>query len=867
MRYAISRVLESGALRGAICVILLTTILILSACKGGGGGAATTTVLTGSSGSLCLTDEYSYRVELEGQSPAQYGVNPDPLAQAYEGNIGGQIRGVAQMNIALPGEEPENLLLWGRGASVAYGTQEVEAGAILLKKPGAVMDIAPIRHEGKQMLVYGTERGIGIIGPTSSGGLADMAAQGAWRSVPAGVLSLAASEDGGRILFTSKDGFMQQISTAQIIGGESCSGIVATKFFNEAAQEDMVPVKVQLGEGHAFVLSKLASAVTTTAPTFSQVYDPIFKAMAYDGVLSTVSAINLESGAGAEAGYTAEDGSFDRYDRFIPTDITSDGQHLYVVGLAYAQASVAEFQSAKCTIEEFAEDPVECLKNFASNGELADYTGGTSIEKFVAGFFVYRNMEDLSKADHFEVISISNWVDDKDAPPFTYAIGASTERVFVRGANFIVIKHRVGTTSEDWVYDATGDKGNVGLTTGVPNKVVPYLGGAATSFTAVRQSDGSGASELEFTTEPPDSTFSVLDTGAIFVRVDGAGENSRLVAAIEMASYRGGKLYLENAVTREYINVSAGGMFVSRAAYDGAKLAFAWSSTVNESSQHWRIAIQSGFDSSTRGELLIARSGGSAGEFDGFPAVSSSSKDPSKLRGVGGMALSADGKLAVLFSGYSNNKWYHQVGLYKLTKSGDAYEAPKLIGISDTITSNGSSSAHPGSVLAVRKDGTKYETIFSNADSIRSWKITPSESSPPGGTPSKLFGVNQFVDAAMDAQGGSKMAIASGNTIIIKDADNTSADGVAVAVQAREGTSLDRLVGARVAFSGSILALASPYGAAYTFSLYQVGGDSISFVAGTTLTRFFDVKAFRFFPTYLLASSQAGGIEIYDLSN
>jgi hypothetical protein len=609
--------------------------------------------------------------------------------------------------------------------------------------------------------------------------------------------------------------------------------------------------------------------VLGTAPTFNQAYDPIFKAMANDAILSTVSSIDLAEGGSTEIGYAASNGSFDRYDRFIPSDIFSDGQNLYVVGLAYAQASVGEFLSEKCTGEEEASDPVECLKNAAKDGKLADYTGSSSLDKFVAGFFVYRNMEDLSNADHFEVINISLYKEDENAPPFIYAIASLGDQVFVRGANFMVAKMRTGETSESWTFTAVADSTNVGLTTGLPNRILPYGAGAVSSFTAVRQPDGAGASELEYM-DISALAFSVIDTGAIFVRVDGAGEDSGLVAAIEMASSRGGKLFLENAVTRKPIGISYGGNYASHAAYDGSKLAFAWSSTgttaVPEKDQPWRIAVQTGSVATSRGEANLSRSTGSNGEFSGFPSMSSS--NPNAQRGVSGMALSADGNyLAVLLGGYSSSKWYHQATLYRLNKSGGAYEAPKLVGISGKVESSGSSGAHPGRVLAVRKDGTKYDTIFTNADSVRSWKVAPNSSSPPAGTMKKMFGVSKFVDAAMDAQGSSKIALVSGNKIIIKDADNPTAEGLAVSVQMLESTSLDKLTAARVGLSGPLLALASPYGAAHTFSLYQVGSGSISLVSGTKLSRFFDVKVFRFFPNYLLTSSQAGGIEIYDLSD
>ena len=867
MRYAISGIFGIRPTRAVWGVILLTSLIILSGCKGGGGD--TSAGLTGSSGSLCLTDEYTYRVDIDGQSPVQYGVNPDLLAGAYEGNIGGQIRGIAEMNIAAPGEEPQVMLLWGAGASVRYGTHEVEAGEILLKKPGAVMDIVPISYNGQQLLVYGTERGVGIIGAASGGGLADMSSQGAWRSVPAGVLSLAASDDGSRILFTSRDGFLQQISTADIIGSEECSGILATKVYSEAAGEDMIPTKVELGAEHAFILSKLSSTVLTTAPTFDQAFEPIFKAMAADTMLSTVSAVNLASGAATEMGLAAKDDSFKKFDRFIPTDISSDGQNLYVVGLAYAQTSVGEYLSTNCTSEEDAADPVECLKNGAKSGALVDFAGSDSVlEKFVAGFFVYRDMADLTKADHFEKVFISLYKDE-EAPPFIYAIAGKGDSVYVRGSSFVIAMGREGETAESWIPQAAGGSITTDLIAGIPNRIMPYGSGAVSSFTAVRQSDGSGASALEYS-DVAASVFNVLDTGAIFVRVDGAGEETGLVAAIEMASYRGGNLFLENAVTRK--PVEPGSMlnpYVSNAAYDGTRLAFAWSalgtSSSPEKNQKWRISVQSGSDSATRGEVLIERGGGTNGEFTGFPALTSD--DPTKQRGIGDMAFAEGEYLAILFKGYASQKWYHQVALYKVTKGTDNYNQPAIAGISNTVTSTGKSSAHPGKILGVRKSGSVYEVLFTNATSIYSWKLTPDTSSPGSGTLDAIFGVTDFVDAAMDAKGGSKIAIVSGHKIIIKDADNASAEGQAVSVQTLEGSTLEMLYGARVGLSGSILAIATPYGAAYTFSLYQVGSDSVSLVAGTTLTRFFDVKVFRFFPTYLLASSQASGIEIYDLSN
>ncbi len=847
---------------GSVTAVAL--VFIMGACKG--GQPTGVAGLSGSSGSLCLSDAYTYTVDLEGVQPSSYQFNPDPLAEIYEGSIGGQIRGVASMNVALPGEVPNEVLFWGNGASVRYGTPDGEEGSVLLMKPGAVTDLAPIVYEGKQMLVYGTERGVGVIGPDASGDLEDKSKEGAWRSVPAGVLSLTANDDGSRILYTSADGYLQQISAKAIMGGENCSGIISSQVYSETAGADMVPIKAKLAGDNAFVLWKLASTVRTTAPTFDQAYDPIFTAMAEDTTLASVSSINLASGKASDVGFQAEDDSFDRYDRFIPTDVASDGSNFYVVGVAYAQKSVGEFLAANCA---GATDIVECLREAARDGKLADYTGGTGIDKFVAGFFIYRDMSDLSKADHFEVIHISLYKNDENAPPFQYAISVLGEQVFVRAPNFMVAKMRSGSASESWTFTAVADPTNVGLTTGLPNRITPYGGGAVSSFTAVRQPDGSGASELEFM-DMANMTFKVIDTGAIYIRLDGAGQTSGLVAAIEMAAERGGKLYLENAVIRKPIDISFDGAFVSHAAYDGSRLAFAWSSTGNvanpEYSQPWRIAVQSGSDSSTRGETSISRSGGSAGEFKSFPAVGPQSENPGQLRGIGSMILSEDIKLAVLFSGYASNKWYHQMALYALSKTGDNYDPPALIGISNTVISAGTTASHDGKILRIQKIGSDHEVIFSNAEKIYSWKVTGNQANPPAGTLTEIFEIPKFVDAALDAKGKSKVAIVSGDKIIVKDLANPSAQGVTFDVERKEGSTLTRLIGARIGMSENALALASPYGAAATFSLYNVDSGSISLAAETSLTRFFDVKIFSFFPNYLLASSQASGVEIFNLS-
>ncbi len=855
-------------LRIAADVTALTLILILMGCSGGGGGGGSaTTLVSSTSGSVCMNGEYSYRVEVSGGTAQDIQLEPDPLAAGYQGSMGGQIKGVASMNLAASASEPVEMLVWGSGATIKYGTEDTVLGTVVLQRPGAVTDLAPIAYGGKQMIVYGTERGIGLAGADSSGKLTDLASSGAWRSVPFGVVSLAVSDDGSSILFASGDGYMQQISTAQLESGEKCSGVVVAGITPSSAGEMFVPVKAVIGGPHVLVLAKSSSTITTSAPTFEQAFDPIFSAIANDAPSATVAAISSSGGQAAAVGFTAEDGSFSRFDRFIPTDVASDGTNFYVVGIAYSQQAATQFIGSNCSGQQ-SSDTTVCLREAARNGTLVKYMGTSGLYQFTAGFFIYRKTDDFSKADHFAQIQLPAFIQDENAPSFIYVIEASGDEVYVRGPNFLTSMHRDTSSSgkEDWKYDAVADS-KAGLMAGLPNRITPYAGGAVSSFTAVRADDGSGASALEIMAA--DRTFKVIDTGAIYVRVEGASlvSGKALVAAIEMAFGRGGKLYLENAAERNSISMGVGGAFASRAAYDGAKLAYAWSSIASEATQPWRLAVQAGTDKTTYGEKTINRQGESTGEFKDFPAVAAGEANPGVLRGIGGLMLSPKGTLTVLYNGYSasEGKWYDQLAIYPITKQASKYEIGAAICVMNTLVTQGGENEDAGSLLAVTESGGNYEAIFAAPAGIYSWKCVPPNNAEP--VASQIFGTTNLVDAAVDAKGGSKISMVDGDKIVVKDLANRQASGLAVSVQRKQGSQLSKLVGAHVAMTGNAIALASPYGAAATFSLYSIAQGQPSLVAATPLSRFFDVKSFSAFPQYLLASSQASGIEIYSLAN
>jgi hypothetical protein len=359
--------------------------------------------------------------------------------------------------------------------------------------------------------------------------------------------------------------------------------------------------------------------------------------------------------------------------------------------------------------------------------------------------------------------------------------------------------------------------------------------------------DRTGASALELMSA--DGEFSVLDTGAILVRVEGGG--GKLVAAIEMANSGGGNLYLENPATRfpigdlGYLNP-----YVSHADYDGNMLAFIWSSTgtenVPEAEQGWRLMVQQGSDAGTRdGYLLIPRS--------------------NLLNGVGDLALVSDhNKVAVLYTGFSNGKWHYQLGLYHYASDQGRYRA-SVVGLSEMLDKSGPLSSHPGRILKVGEQGGVYQIMFSAADGVYSWKVTPGGlGQPEKGTVSTVFSQSGMVDVVLDALGTSRLALLSGSRIIIKDMANPNADQFGVMVPRPEGSS-GELVGARIALADDVLALATPYGAASPFFLYRIQDGSISLVASCSTCRFLDVNIFKSFQDFLLASSISSGIEIYSI--
>ena len=275
-----------------------------------------------------------------------------------------------------------------------------------------------------------------------------------------------------------------------------------------------------------------------------------------------------------------------------------------------------------------------------------------------------------------------------------------------------------------------------------------------------------------------------------------------------------------------------------------------------------------GPDADTRGtKSFIARSGDSK-YFKDFPTIETDDS-PGVVRGIGDLAFDADGgKIVIMLTGYKSGSWYHQLGLFGYKETEGKYSAV-LSAISDTQTKDGSAMSHSGRILrATKASSGKYEVIFSTSDGIYKWTVTAgTQANPEEGDIKRLFSVSNFVDASADALGGNKVAIVSGYNISIKDLSNTSAEGSSTRVARAEGSTLTKLIGAKVSLAGGMLSIATPYGAAYPFSIYTVPGSGAPTIAATCEScRFLDVNVFKTFPNFLLTSSMTSGVEIYSTS-
>ena len=837
---------------------ILTPLIIATGCsgsKGGGGGVGATL------GKICNETSSTYSVELEGAGQELLEVEQNPIASKYVGSVGGQIRAVEKFSFVKPGGSLFQGMAWGLGAAIRYGTPDEIMGLFPLKKPGGLTGLSQINVDGTNKFVFSTENGMGLLVLDESGYFGEE--EGSYRPVLSqngpfsGVLSIDARMDGSVIAFTTPDGYLQTTSAKALSSGEKCADILTTASKLNYAGENYLPVKVKLGTDRAFVLAKPFTAVTSVAPTYEEAYGPLFMGLVSTVPPAIVRSVGLGDHKVLEAGFTAADGSFGSRDGFIPTDIAYDDGVLYVAGLAFRSLGVSNFLVDNCPSAESAEEKTKCLLAAASDDGAALTVYG-DLHPVTGGVFVYRNLDDLSKASYFKVVPVSVFPHDTKAPPFTYRIAVKDSQGYVRGPNFFLPMTRSDSSEEEenWTLGKEVDLAS-GLESGIPNDIIIMSNATASSFTAIKNADGSGASALEYGNS---GGITVRDRGAVYVRVEGGGSNADgvLIAAIEMESEKGGRLYLENTAERVRIYIDKNlidenlidtgayaNSYVARADYDGENLVFAWSSTgpegKTEETEPWRLAIQKGKSSATREEKELVRAETPEGIFKGFPDA--------KTNAVGDVFISKKGKVAVLFTGGSEGKRYFQVALYDTTLN--------LKGVS--LARGPVAGSHLGRVLKI--DGSTV--LFSAPDGIYSWTAGIGDA-----TPQKKLALADLVDVSVDPTGkSSRIAIVSGFKIDIRDVNGLSNSLFEIPLPKAVDYAGSRLAGARVAMSNNLLFLSVPYGLTSSrLLMFDILKGASQVPKQCQSCNALDVNVFEADPRFLLVSGAASGIEIYDLS-
>ena len=850
-------------------VAILTPLLILAGCSGGSGGAGT---IAASIGTICNESDSRYTISVDGESARAIDSSLNPLLDSYVGSIGGQIRAVDSLAISDEGEALVRGMVWNLGGSVRYGLLDELLGTIPLKRPGAVTGISHLRVDGKTKVVYGTEWGLGLMS-IQSDKLVDNPQY--FRSVPArngvisGVLSVDAMTDGGLVAFTTADGYLQTTTISALMSKEKCTDVAASATALKVGDQSYLPVKVRLGGGRAFILAKAPSALTTIAPTFKEAYWATFKGMVSDFAPATVRAAVLSDHRVLNAGFTAADGSMSSFDGFIPTDISTDGEALFVAGVAFRSAGVQSYLAQKCSSASDDSAKIECLLEGAKGTSLVTFLY-KDVSPLGAGILIYRNLDDLSKATHFEMVPLTSFKVDADAPPFSFRIAEYGGKGYVRGPNFLLPVSRSddGTSDENWTLGSEIDADS-GFIPGLPNDLILFDDGAISASTAVKDDDGAGFSALDYVDSK--GAFTLLDAGGISVRVEGGGVSSSgtLIAAIEMENAAGGTLYLENPTSRTAISdIEYDNAYVSRAAYDGTSLAFAWSSKgaddTPEWKEKWRFAVQRGADSSTRSEeFSFFRRGDSKGIFDGFPEISASTSEPTEVRGIGDLNLpKGSNMLAVLFAGHDGNSWYLQPALISFASaSSGRYGKPAISAVGATM--GPISGLMGGRILKVASSGSATVVTFAGPDGIYTW------TAGDGAAAQKISGMQggALISAAIDPVGKKNVAAVSGFKVDVRDLTKPSST-VSFAIPKASGYSGSAAVGARVAIIGNGVYVATPRGVASApLLIYDLSKGASQTPSACAGCNYIDVSAFEADPRYLLANGAGSGVEIYKVGD
>ena len=847
-------------LRQSQVLCFLGTCLLsfsLLACGDSGSGTETAqlsgVVQPGVFGKACVTSDIEYTITDGATNETRTKkLEVSPLSGNFRGSMGGQIRAVAQ---------GDDLLIWGGGASLRYGDENGLQGALPFERSGSVTDLLALRSEPDRLLVS-TENAVGFV-RIKENGLGKLQPE-ELRSFPLGALALATKqqEKNESLYIVTRDGYVVTTTSENIGKNENCYDILSSSAAMVHDSTNYRPLDVAIAGDFAVVLSLRKTAPKKLSPPFAEVFAPLFQSMIDGKEGGIVRAVDMKSHGLLTVGFETLDKSDIGYDRFMPTGIVATNEELYVVGIAYDKKTIDEFVVEKCNQGELAEK-ILCLADAANKGELTTLKTTAGVNAIVGGLYFYRNFQDLTRPAHFEWIPLSTAYHEEEAAPLTFQVTALGSQVVLRAPNFLsTLTKGIDpiTDKERWSVSNQLDAAQ-GLAAGIPTNVIAYQNSRGTfiaaALTSAEREDGTGMSSLMISGS--DDFVKKLDTGSLRTKIEGAAPSSML--AIDLMNKQGGMLYLQTPYERHRFDIpNKPDALISHAALKGDRVAYVWSDRASgeqpKPSFHLVVTNQ---EHEARGELVVTREGGN-GHFDGFPSITGkSSEDVLRIRNIADIELISS-HLFVLFEGYEDGRWYHQVGMYEI-----ATGRPSLVSVSDTVSSPGSIDFENGKFVRVIPTGAKYTITFMAADGFYRADMEANVAARP--IFQRRYEATTFVSASCDVVEGRRCVSLEGSDVHLVDAENLSRVSQSVSISRSENSTLDRLYYARTSFVGTKLFVTTPYGASSRFSMYEVNTNGSTSLASTcSQCGFNDVASFSDVPSMLFLSSPAGGIEMYDIS-
>lgn len=837
-------------------VLYFSMIVFLASCAGGGGKG------TQVSGDFCVNDNNTYTIN-DGSGSRTYEIGQDRFLAYFLANIGGQIRAVSDITIKMEGFDPFTALIWGSGSTIRGGTAETMLASVPLRNEGVITSLTRFGDASSPKIFYGSARGVGILkrSETSEGSGFE---EEIFKTIPSGVISASSSTNGSSTNFflTTGTGYVISATDGSLASGGNCYGIIASPSTLTEQNVTFIPVKTAAASSKVFVLGK-ESIAGGLSPDFSQAFGPVLKSMAIDAPTFIVKVVDTGSKTMEPVAFPLSTKGFTGFDRFIPTDVATDGTRLYVAGLGYEKAALDSFIATYCD-EPSLEERISCLEEKAKSGVLIKHKNESGLDALTGGFFIYRDLTKVNEnADYFARVPLPLFFGDENSPPLIFNVAVKEDKALLRSPNFLATLEKTVndiTGEERWVITNDFDAMD-GLFPGLPTSVNMYsMDGknyAVATVVGLKTDQGSGVSTLE--TVSPEGALSLLDMGAVETRLeDGAGS---YVALVEPFDEKGGMLYLANITDRKWISPSSdAGAYVSRAAYDGTNLAFTWSRNM----LGWTLSWQEKDRGTTKGDYNMPISGDSR-YFVGFPDVGSAEVETLKeTRTIADLSF-ADKKLFALLYGFYEGKHYYQAAVYTSTLTDSKY-TPVLAGFTNTISITGEDADRRARFQKITKnsDGS-FTAMFSCAGGLRKFTITPSSPPPPARSIDTVFSTANVIDLDINDT-GDLFAFLSGKSIRIRNLSDPATNISSTSVPQTDDST--KLKNASLVLHSKWMFLSTPEGATSPFWVINISQPTIpTQTMKCNACKFNGLAWLPSFENNLLASSDTGGVEIYDISN